>query len=345
MEFAPPQAFGQQLLLTLKKDKTMISNPNAQNPASRPAIIPNQGTGPFTPPEQSINRKSVEQGNTSTEKSLNKPLAEWAQVSLVQQAMNRQHNCNFEQWAAHVFGTALSPHTEDGYNLITYSRFFRDLLLFISKPKVSAKFYESVPYGHEMIQTLSELFLELQGLSHYEEYALYHGLTHMKFNDIPEFLHHAKEYLSGEDLRRVMEANGKEVITAKDSVEEDIRLIEALDRHFPGVQWPTYAYHIVHDPRMKAHLEILEEERIEKETSPPREETPEERATKEIRKVIDYQIDFGYYHRKEEAKETASKKATGAISGRGGAVTKRKPVSLPTKKPALARKPSTNKKA
>ena len=250
--------------------------------------------------------------------------------------MNRQHNCNFEQWAAHVFGTALSPHTEDGYNLVTYSRFFRDLLLFISKPKVSAKFDESVPYGHEMIQTLSELFLELQGLSHYEEYALYHGLTHMKFNDIPEFLHHAKEYLTGDDLHRILEANGEQVIAPKDSVEEDIRLIAALDRHFPGVQWPTYAYHIVHDPRMKARLETLEEERIEKETNPPREETPEEKAAKEIRKVIDYQIDYGYHYRLEE--ETAGKKPIGAVKPATGAATAKKPASSPTRKPASPKK-------
>lgn len=166
---------------------------------------------PGTEKEQSINRNSVKQGNTSKEESLNKPLMEWDQIRMVQDAMNRKHNRSFNEWGANVFGTALSPHTEEGYNLVTYSRFFRDLLLFVSKPKISEKFDESVPYGLQMIETLSDLFLELQEISGYEEYALYFGLSTMGYSNKGEFLSHAKKYLSGEDLRRVLTAHGQKI--------------------------------------------------------------------------------------------------------------------------------------
>lgn len=294
----------------------------ADTPAGN-SIISNQGSGPTNTSEQIIGRNSSDRETTKEEKKSDKPLSTWQQVDLVRKAMNTFHKRDFAQWGAHTIGTAFTPHSENGYNLVTYSRFFRDLLLFVSKPKIAAKFGKNVPDGLEMIKALSGLLLELQGLSLYEEYALYHGMSYLRREEPLDFLEQAEEYLSGNDLQAVVEGvkaeeekqkvPKKSVVDAANTVlwfrwdsikpipltvepeEEEVsvfknddELLAALDRYFPKETWPASKLAIASEPKMKSKLASLEKRRMIREG-----ESDEERKARQVDLAIEASLIMG----------------------------------------------------
>lgn len=136
-----------------------------------------------------------------------KPLNQWDQIRLVEQAMNEHHKTNFDEWGNDAFASLINPHTGEGVSLESHTEFFRDLLLFIAEPTMAAKFKESIPYGLQHIKMLSDCFLELQRRSLYEAYTEYHSLTFYYEEKWDEFKACAKQYLTSKAFNHVMAAN------------------------------------------------------------------------------------------------------------------------------------------
>ena len=320
----------------------MRNHASAQDGAPVSAIC-NQGTGPSTSPEQTLGRDPAQQGNTHTETRSDKPLSMWAQVELVRKAMNRKHDRNFDEWGSKDLASLLDYQSDEGQSMDTYITFFRDLLLFLANPKVSQQFSETVPNGIERIKALSGFFIDLLGHTDYDQFVAYHRMyDNYKEDDAEVFLSYAEDYLTGEDLRRVMAAHGREPEVSEDATPENkgAHLVVLLDRYFPGVVWKDDKLAIATHEKMKWFLEHQEEKRIKEE-----QQTPDEKKAEEVRRQIEFQLEHGFYFRKDAQKNpeitdalgSAVKPAAGAVSGRGSAVTK--------KKPAPIKKPSPKKKA
>ena len=271
------------------------SIPSTQNPTTTPTVAHDNSRNP------------VEQGNTQSEKKLNKPLSHWQKADLVQAGMNRAHNCNFKEWGHNQLASLLAYNKDDSLSLNLCQEFFTDLLLFLAKPKVSKAFNREVEDGLKRLQCFTTFINSFRENRDYDEWASYCSVDDYESDNI-EFIHLAKEYLTPEELELVLapeedpravrqqarfDAVYKEekkklddqvaaIQAARPAIfKSDEEMIEALDRHFPNVDWPADKLTVIYDPVVKHELELKEKARIYLEN-----ETPEQKQARELRLAI-----------------------------------------------------------
>lgn len=357
----------------------MSSQARAQN-GTQQTVLSNQGTGPTPSPEQTPNW----------------PLTRSQKRELIQAAINKKCECNFEQWGNLDLARLINYGT-DGESIGDYTELLTSILLYCCDPKHNEDFNKAIgDYGLDLIKKLANFFIGLSHNSHYSEYTDFWDLNDHSMKD-STMLIYAKQYLAGEDLTRVQAPDAEKLKTTPsrsstpwllttEPEEEpftltDEELIVALDRYHPGIQWPADKKTVIANEKMRNHL-IGEEKyrlRILNETPEQKEKRLVENAVyseingptipEQIRSVgetvaaavkaskvlgPDTQIQFRLDKVKaqpltmdpEETHTPASKKKpTRAVSGKGGAITPKKPLSSPAKKTAPAKKSTTKKKA
>ena len=284
----------------------MSSNPNAEAtaPSSRAS---DQGSGPLTSPEQSINRNPVEEGNTQAAESLNRSLTFSQKVDLVRQAMNAKHRRNFREWGHQEMAELLNYQDLGSMSLPAAKVFFNDLLFFLAKPKIAKAFDREVGRGLEHIRKLIQFFQDLEGRTGYDEWCDYCSLSDWKIDD-PDFMEVAEKYLTPEELALVLaeeedpalakrraefiarqdvwlekQRQEREATAARrpDIFKSDEEMIEALDRFYPGVKWPVDKKVVIYDQNVKFDLQHREMERLQQES-----ETPEQKQARDQRAAI-----------------------------------------------------------
>lgn len=335
-----------------------MTKPAFADTSAQQTAIPNQGTGPTPSPEKNIGRNPGDQGNTQEEKKSDQPLDMFAQVKLVQKAMNQKHDRNFEQWGVKTLASLLDYQADDGASMDTYITFFRDLLLFLAKPKVSKQFSKSLPNGLKRVQGLSDFFIDLLGHTDYDQFVAYHRMyKNYKEDDSSTFLSYAEDYLTGEDLLRVLAAHGRQIETTEQPAATQHNngpyLVALLDRYFPGVEWKDDKQVIATHEKMKWFLEYQEEKRIEEERK-----TPDDKKADEVARQIAFQTEHAFYFRKDSpmkgtpppadpllaSAQQVAAQAEKAVGERSQPVTKKNASHKPSPKAKQSDKKSSTKK-
>ena len=272
----------------------MLSNPDAQ--ASTPSHSAPSTQDPITTPAAAhdISRSPVEQGNTSPEKTLNKPLDEEEKNKLILATIQKDISYPILRWGSVDLYYLLNFGSHNHVGIDEVQLFFRELLLFVAKPKTAKAFHKEVTDGLQKLGRLAKFFADLAYNDHLQEFCDYNdielGVEDDKYDRI------AKRYLTGPDLAAVLAPTPKEDPAlarmmarmesdrARDkayyekkeadlfdsfTLKTDEQLVAALDKYYPREQWPADKITIARDRRMIEHLNELEAEQVNRQGEAP----------------------------------------------------------------------------